>query len=87
MSIYIMNTIKMLYFDIIHVSGGIDVNKKSASEGWNICHYCYFLYYCFSFQQNICNKCLGLLVMSMNLSDIAIFSIKGSNHYCIVYLD
>ena len=32
----------MLYFDGIHVSEGIDVNKTSASKQCDICLYWYF---------------------------------------------
>ena len=32
----------MLYFDRIHVSEGIDVNKTSASKQCDICLYWYF---------------------------------------------
>ena len=50
-----MNKIKMLYFDRIHVSQGIDINKTSASKEFDICHYWYFLYYGLKFQPNVCN--------------------------------
>ena len=30
---------KMIYFDRIDVSEGIDVNKTSASKGCDTCHY------------------------------------------------
>ena len=33
---------KMLEYDRIDISEGIDVNKTSASKEWNICHYWYF---------------------------------------------
>ena len=33
----------MLYFDKIVVSEGIDINKTSASEECDICHYGYFI--------------------------------------------
>ena len=33
-----MNNIKMLYFDIIDVSKGIDVNRISKSKERDICH-------------------------------------------------
>ena len=33
----------MLYFDIIYVSEGIDINKTNASKECDICHYWYFL--------------------------------------------
>ena len=32
----------MLY-DRIDVSEGVDINRTSESEEWNICHYWYFL--------------------------------------------
>ena len=37
-----MNNIKMIYYDRINVSEGIDVNKTSKSRGCNICNYWYF---------------------------------------------
>ena len=76
----------MLYFDRIDVSEGIDVNKTSASKECDICHYWYFLNYSFKFQPNVCNRCHDLLMMSMNLSDIAILNIKGYDYYCIINL-
>ena len=42
---------KMLYFDRIDVSEGIDVNKISASKKCDICLYWYFLKYSLSFNQ------------------------------------
>ena len=75
----------MLYFDRIDVSEGIDVNKTSASKECDVCHYWYFLNYSFKFQPNVCNRCHNLL-MSMNLSDIAILNIKGSDYCCIISL-
>ena len=73
-----INNIKMLYYDRIEVSEGINVNKISESKECDICHYWYFLNIGFKFQSNVCNRCHGLLMMSMNLSDIAILNIKGS---------
>ena len=35
-------SIKMLEYDRIDISEGIDVNKTSASKEWDICHYWYF---------------------------------------------
>ena len=81
-----MNNIKMLYYDRIDVSEGIDVNKTSASKECDICHYWYFLNYSFKFQPNVCNRCHDLLMMSMNLSDIAILNIKGFDYRCNISL-
>ena len=76
----------MIYFDRIDVSKGIDVNKTSASKECDICQYWYFLSYSFRFQPNVCNRCHDLLMMSINLSDIAILNIKGSRYGCIISL-
>ena len=62
-----MNNIKMLYFDRIDVSEGIDVNQTSESKECNICHYWYFLDKDFKFQPNVCNGCYDLLMMFINL--------------------
>ena len=72
----------MLYFNKIDVSEGIDVNTTSASKECDICHYYYFLNYSLKFQPNVCNRCYDLLMMSMNLSNIAILNIKGSDYRC-----
>ena len=76
----------MLYYDRIDISEGTDVNKTSASKECDICPYWYFLNYSFKFQPNVCNRCQDLLRMSMNLSDIAILNIKGSDDRCIISL-
>ena len=76
----------MLYFDRIDASEGTDVNKTSASKECNICHYWYFLNFSFKPQPNVCNKCHDISMMSMNVSDIATLSIKGSGHCCIISL-
>ena len=63
---------KMLYYDRIDISDGIDLSKTSTSKGCDVCHYWYFLDYSFKFQSNVRNRCHNLLMMSVNLSDIAI---------------
>ena len=76
----------MLYYDRIDVSEEIYVNKTSASKECDIYHYWYFLNYSFKFQPNVCNRCHDLLMMSVNLSNIAILNIKGSDYCCIISL-
>ena len=76
----------MLYFNKTDISEGNDVNKTSASKECDICHNWYFLNYSFKFQPNVCNRCHDLLMMSMNLSSIAILNIKGSDYHCIISL-
>ena len=74
----------MLHYHRIDVFEGIDVNKTSESNECDICHYWYFLDKCFKFQSYVCNRCYDLLMMSVNLSDIAILSIKGADYCCIL---
>ena len=69
----------MLCFDRIDISKGTNVNKTSASKEFNIWQYWYFLNYSFNFQPNIYDRSHDLLKMSVNLSDIAILNIKGSD--------
>ena len=52
-----MNNIKMLYYDRIEVSEGIDVNETSKSKECDIYPCCYFLNKGFEFQPNFCNRC------------------------------
>ena len=56
--------------------------KKTASKE---CHYQIFLNKGFKFQPNDCNRCHDLLIVSMNLSDIAISNINGSNCCFIIW--
>ena len=62
---------------------GIDVNKTSESKECDICQYWYFLNKGFKFQPNVCSRCHEFLMMSMNLSDIAILNIKSADYPCI----
>ena len=66
----------MIYYDRIHASEGIDVSKKSESNECNICHYLYLLNKELKFQWYVCKRCHNLVIMSMNLSRIAILTLK-----------
>ena len=74
----------MLYYDRIDISEGIDIKKTSASKQCKICRYWYFLDKRFKSQQHVCNKHHSVLMMSMNLSDIAVSNIKGADYCCII---
>ena len=76
----------MLYFGRIDFSEAVDVNKTSPSEKCDLCYYWYFLNYSFKFQTNVSNRCHDLLMIFMNLSDIAILNIKGSDYRCTINL-
>ena len=72
----------MLYREKIDVFEGVGVNKTSGSKEFDVCYYWYFLKISLKSQPNIWNRCNDLLMMSVNLSDIAILSIKGAD-YCL----
>ena len=61
-----------------------DVTKKSESKECDICHYWYFLNMGFKFQTHVCNGCHNVLMMSINLNNIAILNFKGAEYHCII---
>ena len=82
----VINNTKILYYNRIDVSEENDINKTSASKEYDIGHYWYFLNYSFKFQLNACNRCHDLLMISINVSNIAILNIKASDYCCIISL-
>ena len=70
---------KMLEYDRIDISEGLDMNKTSASKKCDIYHYWYFLDKNFSYEPYLCNGCHDLMQKAMNFNDVAIVSIKGNN--------
>ena len=69
----------MLYYDLIVVSEGTDVNKASASKECYVCHYWCFLSYIFKFEPNVCNRGHDLSMMCKNFRDTAILNIAKLN--------
>ena len=78
--LYIINAI---YFERIDFYEGIDVGKTIASKECDICHYWYFVNFSFKFQPNVYNRSYDLL-MSLDLSNIAILNIKSADYCCII---
>ena len=74
----------MICYDRIDVSERIDVNKTSKSKECNVCQYCYFLSKGFEFKPNVFNGCHDLLMMCMNLTNIAVLNIKSVAYCCII---
>ena len=50
----------------------------------DICHHWYFLDKGFKFQPNVYNGCYDLLMLFMNLIDIAILNIEVTDYCCII---
>ena len=74
----------MLQYQKIDVSDGIDINKTSASEKCELCHYWFFKDVGFKFEKRICNGCHDLLTMVYSLKNIAILSAKGATFRCVL---
>ena len=49
-----------------------------------ISHYCLFNHG-FKFQDYVCNGCHDLTMLSVNISDIVIITIKNVDYYCIIH--
>ena len=67
----------MLYFDRIDISEGINIYKTSASKEFDIFHFWYFSDKGLNFQPYMFNGCHEVLIMFMNLCNIAIINIDG----------
>ena len=70
----------MLQYGRIDISEGIDVNKINASKECDICHYWYFKDIGFKYEPYLCNCCHNLMQRAMNINDVAIVSVKGSDY-------
>ena len=74
----------MLYYDRVDVRVGIDPNKRNTSKECMICHY-WFFNHGFKFQDSVCNSFHDLTVLSANISDIAIITVKNVDYRCIIH--
>ena len=69
---------KMLEYDRIDISEGIDVNKTNLSKECDICHYWYFKDIGFEYEPYLCNGCHDLMQNAMSFNNIAIVYVRGS---------
>ena len=74
----------MLYYDRIDISKGIDLAKSNNSKECMICHYWFFNNE-IKFQDSVCNGCHVLTVLSVNISDIDIMTIKNVDYRCVIH--
>ena len=75
---------KMLQYDRINVSEGIDINKRSESKECVLCHYWYFKEVANKFQSYVCNGCHAVSMMAHELKKIAKLNAKGVCYRCIL---
>ena len=71
--------LEMLYYDR---SEGIDTAKSNNSKESMVCHYWYFNQE-FKLQNFVCKGCHDLIILCLNLSDIAIITVKNVDYHCI----
>ena len=63
----------------------MDVAKSNNSKEFIVCLY-WFFNNGFKFRDSVCNGCHDLLMLCLNLSDIAIIiTVKNVDYRCIIY--
>ena len=58
--------------------------KSNKSKKCMICHY-WFFHHGFEFQDSVCNDCHDLAILSVNISDIAIITVKNVDCRCMIH--
>ena len=66
----------MLFYDRIDINEGNNLAKSKNSKESIICHY-WFFNYGFEFQNYVYNGCHDLTMLSVNISDITIITVKN----------
>ena len=61
----------------------LDLAKSNNSKECMICHY-WFFNHGFELQNYVCNGCHDWTMLSFNLSDIAIITVKDVDYCCII---
>ena len=77
---------KMLEYDRIDISEGIDVNKTSLLKECDICHYWNFKDIGFKYEPYLCNGCHDLMKKTMSFNNFNLVYVKESA-YRINFLD
>ena len=74
----------MLHYDRTDISKGIDLAKSNNRKECMICHY-WFFNHGFKFQDFVGNGCHDLSMLTVNISDIAITTVKNVDYRCIIH--
>ena len=74
----------MVYYDRIDIIEGIDLAKSNNSKECMICDY-FFFNHGLEFQYSVCNGCHDLSMLCLNISDIAIITVKNVDYCCIIH--
>ena len=76
---------KIIQYERIDISEGIDINKSNKSKECMICHYWYFKDTGYEYEQYVCDGCHDLSMMVYDLDDFIILNIKGVDYRCFVF--
>ena len=77
--------IRMLQYDRIDISEGIDINKSNKSKECILCYYCYFKDIGYQFELLVCNGFQDVLMTAYELRNIAMLNVKGVHYRCILW--
>ena len=75
-----ISIIKMLEYDRIDISEGIDVDKINEWKECMVCHYWYFLNKNFNYGLYLCDDCYNIMQKSISFKNLAIVHVKKSVH-------
>ena len=74
----------MLYYDIIDLSERIDSGRSNNSKVCMFYHHSFFNNE-LKCQDSVCNGCHNLMMLCLNLSDIAVTTVKGVDYCWIIH--
>ena len=69
---------KMLEYDRIDITEGVDINETSTSKECDICHLQYFEDIGFKYEPYLCNGCHNLMQKAVSFNNVAIVYVKES---------
>ena len=69
---------KMLEYERIDISEGIDIDMSNKSKECMLCHYWYFLDKNFSYGPYLCDGCYNIMQKSNDFKNNAIVDVKKS---------
>ena len=77
--------IKMLEYDKIDISEGIDINKcEETSRECSLCKFYYFLDKNFKHGPYLCDGCYNMSMKVVSTQNLTIINHNG-NYYCVVF--
>ena len=76
---------KILQYNKICISEGIDINKTGTSKECIIYHYFYFKNVGYKLDPHVCSDCYDILMIACELKNFAILNVKGVDYRCLLW--